>query len=88
MQDNAVVGIQNHRCRLYKVSGPIVEDSTGVYTEVWDKLEDPEECDLPDGNPIYTVIAPSWDQVREKMDAYQEQNRVVSVGAWDSRGSI
>jgi hypothetical protein len=77
-----------HRCRLYRVGDGSSENSPGVFAEVWDTTNHPQEDDLPDGTLVFEASDESWEVTRERMDRYSNEHNIVLVGAWDARGSF
>lgn len=70
-------------CRLYRVGDSVVENSPGMYVEVWDKLDEKSPLPGPEGELVHVVVACSDDEAYEIMNKYTEEKGIFEIGVWD-----
>ena len=89
-----------HRCRLYRVQLPSIEESAPKeysFFEAWDTVQEPYEStphcascgeirDLPDGKLLLAVEDADTQAIRRLLDKYEEMHGIVIANSWGFRG--
>lgn len=70
-------------CRLYRVDDSMLENSPGLYAEVWDVLGQQSKLSGPEGILIHAVVAKSSHEATRAMNKYQEEKGIFEIAAWD-----
>ncbi|MDB5266374.1 MAG: hypothetical protein JWN89_189 [Parcubacteria group bacterium] len=78
----------HNRRRLYRIADGNVQSGTGVFTEVWDSLEQPYVGKIPDGEPYHTSVDSPEESAQVKMTRFCLEHDIHLIGSWDAHGGF